>query len=465
MKIPAISDTLYRQSYIENNEVFNTKIYSQNPSVSIGHSFYYPMNINFRGEAELEALKKLFRHGLPCMYTGVEMLDSKTAINFLNSLPKITSKEVFDFLSKWEKSFLYPEFISNSAKEAYFIIKKQAEEMPEAPLKDVLQILRPQYEKDLIKQQLGIIKTLKSYSHSLPQDYIKDYNKLLENNENRILGKPIDLTFGVKEFQYKLEQIKKEYSTMRDMKSVFVINCLLKESKDFHTKSGTKNINNQRKTLIKLEGMLNRSHLNKDEALRNLFNDSKLRLNNKKTAVPFSKKAFLYDLNAIILDLPDKELKQAIITIATKLPVSGDSATPFIIKYSSKTPDKIIYNYLWPIIATIEHIWPKAIGGPKTELSNCGGACAKINSDRGSSFFTEQVKKRPMTPIYCQKYLNRLIKYALNGVFEKENVPIDYIEGYKNRIYERSNNTILLDTSKLYESGKFQKPEHTTTSS
>ena len=92
---------------------------------------------------------------------------------------------------------------------------------------------------------------------------------------------------------------------------------------------------------------------------------------------------FLYDLNEAIVDLPDKELKKVIMTIASKLPTSGDSSTSFIIKYTSKTADKLVYNYLWPIIATVEHIWPKSIGGPKTDVSNCGGACAKINSDRG----------------------------------------------------------------------------------
>ena len=428
-------------------------------NLELQNSFYYPMNINFRGEADLEGLKRLFSHGLPCMYTGVEMLDSKVALKFLSTLQRVSSKTVFEFLSKWEKSFLHPEFVTESAKESYYIIKEKAEEMPDSPLRDVLQALKPQYEKELVKQQLGILNTLQSYSYSLPEKYVENYNKLLENNSNRIMGKPITLDFSVKEFQYKLEQIKNEYQTMRDKTSVSIINMILKGSKDFSAKTNSQNISKQRKTLIKIEGILNRSPLNKDEALRNLFDDSRLRLNNKKTTIPFSKKAFLYDLGELIEDLPDKDLKRVIMTIATKLPTSGDSSTSFIIKFASKTPDKLIFNYIWPIIATIEHIWPKSIGGPKTDISNCAGATAKQNSDRQSTLFIDQLKRKPLTPIYTQRQLDRLIKYALNGIFEKENVPISYIEGYKKSILERSKGAVVLDTSKLYETGKFPKPE------
>ena len=430
MKIQTIQPTYGQYNYTNKRVTQPSDLGCK--STKLSNSFYYPFNINFKGEAELEGLKRLFSYGLPCMYTGIEMLDAKVALKFLNSLQRLSSKSVFEFLEKWEKSFLHPEIINQSAKESYFIIKEQAEKMPDSPIRDVLQTLRPQYEKELVKQQLGILNTLKAYSYSLPEEYVNEYNKLLENNADRIMGKPISLDFSVKEFQYKLEQIKKEYHMMRDKNSVATINSILKECQHFLPKTNTKNISKQWKTLIKMEGILNRSHLNKDEALRNLFNDSRLRLNNKKTTIPFSKKAFLYDLGELIVDLPDKDLKRILMTIATKLPTSGDSSTSFIIKYTSKTPDKLIYNYIWPIIATIEHIWPKFSGGPKTELSNCGGACAKINSERGSLPFYQQTKKKPKTPKYCQKQLDRLILYALNGIFEKERVPVKYIEDYKN---------------------------------
>ena len=465
MKIQTIQP-IYRQFYAQNQGLTQpTSLECQkneNKNLELSNSFYYPININFKSEGELEALKKLFFHGLPCMYTGVEMLDAKTALKFLSSLHRMTSKSIFEFLAKWEKSFLNPEFITESAKEAYFIIKEQAEKMPESPIKDVLQELRPQYEKELVKQQLGIINTLDAYAYALPEDFVAKYTQLLENNRNRILGKPVSLDFSPKEFQYKLEQIKGEYQTMRDKNAVSVINAILKESKNFSPKTKPKNVTTQRKILIKLEGMFNRSPINKDEAIKNLFEDSRLRLSNKKTTIPFSKKAFLYDLSESVVDLPDKDLKKVIMTIAAKLPTSGDSSTSFIIKYTAKTPDKLIYSFIWPIIATIEHIWPKAIGGPKTDIKNCGGACAKINSDRGSLVFVEQLKKRPATPQNTQKQLDRLIKYALDGTFEKENVPIDYIEGYKKSILDRSQGALVLDTSKLYESGKFPKPEPAT---
>jgi hypothetical protein len=59
----------------------------------------------------------------------------------------------------------------------------------------------------------------------------------------------------------------------------------------------------------------------------------------------------------------------------------------------------------------------------------------------------------------CQKYVNRLIKYAKAGIFEKEDIDIKYIEEFKETIETLSEGTIIVDTSKLYKGGKFKKPE------
>lgn len=451
-----------------NNIYFNKQISVQRPSckqlqndrkeIGLPTYFYYPVNINFEG-AQAAVYKNLFKYKPPCMYTGVTMIDSKTALDFLNIVYKLKAKEIFKFLENWEASFLHPEFISKSGKDSYNIVKEQAQKTPDASLKEIFQTLKPQFEKILVKQQLAILDTLQAFSYCIPQDYQNDYKYLINEAKNRMIGKPIKLEFSVKEFKYKLEQIKSEYATLKDKNSVNAINLLLKESKNFSSKNSKKTLQHQRKVISKLNSMLNHSHLYKDEALQNLLEDARLRLNDKKTLVPFTKKGFIHDLAKLIENVKDKDIKRAIMAIATKLPTSQDSSSSYIIKFASKTPDKFVYNLIWPIIATIEHIHPKSRGGAIDDIANFGGAAAKPNSDRHSTDFIEQIKRKPLTSQNSQKYLDWLIDLAHNGILEKEGVDVSCVEMFKKQVEEQAQGLIKLDTSRLYENGKFIKPE------
>ncbi len=432
---------------------------SESPTRSVGLSnFYYLTNISFKG-AEAAKYKNLFKYGAPCMYTGVKTLDSKTALDFLNIVYKLKAKEIFKFLEEWEPSFLHPSFISKSGKDSYIILKEQSKKTPDKSLKEIFLILKPQYEKILVKQQLAILDTLFSFSYSFPQEYAGDYKYLINEAKNRIIGKPIKLEFSVKEFKYKLEQIKQEYATLKDRNSTNVIAQLLKESKNFSSKNSRKTLTHQKKVLSKINTMLNHSHLNNDEALQNLIEDSKLRLNDKKTQVPFTKKGFVHDLAKLVENIKDKNIKRAIMTIATKLPTSQDSSSSYIIKFASKTPDKFVYNLIWPIIATIEHIHPKSCGGAIDEIANFGCAAAKPNSDRHSIDFIEQLKREPDTSVNSQKYLDWLIDRAFDGTLDKETIDVSCIELFKNQVETQSQGLITLDSSRLYKNGRFKKPE------
>ena len=53
------------------------------------------------------------------------MMDSKTALDFLNTVYRLKAKEIFAFLEEWEPSFLHHEFITKSGKDSYNIIKEQ----------------------------------------------------------------------------------------------------------------------------------------------------------------------------------------------------------------------------------------------------------------------------------------------------------------------------------------------------
>ena len=79
---------------------------------------------------------------------------------------------------------------------------------------------------------------------------------------------------------------------------------------------------------------MNNSILRGNEALQELMETSKAKINAEKISIPFSRKAFIYDLSQIIKELDDSDLKETFMKIAQKLPTSQDSTAAYITKYS-----------------------------------------------------------------------------------------------------------------------------------
>ena len=73
--------------------------------------------------------------------------------------------------------------------------------------------------------------------------------------------------------------------------------------------------------------------------------------------------------------------------------------------------------------------------------------------------FIEQIKRKPLTAQNSQKYLDWLISLAHNDILEKEGLDVSCVEMYKNQVETQSQGIITLDSSRLYKSGKFKKPE------
>ncbi len=451
MKIPAIQQSCYRQYYQRTVRITPPDNFRRN-NTELPKSFYYPTNITFGAEGA-PAMKKLFSYGLPCIYTGIEMIDSQFVANFLKKgAYKLPAKEVCKQLGFLTGSLMDKE------KEVFFAIKEQAEIEPNKNIKEIMQSLREQCEYELIKKQMPIFKTLKAYSYCLPEDLRFEFNQLMAETENKINKTPVYTRFSVTEFKYKLSKIKEDIGKLHSKKALGVVNHLIKMSENFAAQTNEKNIYSQRKIVSSMETILKRSVLRENSALYELMETTKAKLNDEKVLIPFSRKAFIYDLSQIIKKSDNAELKEAIMKIADKLPTSKDSTAAYITKYSKEAADKIIYRLLWPSLATIEHILPKSCDG-ENKLANYAGACARINSDRSSTPFSEWIKKYPDTAKYAQKYVDRLIKLAKKGVFEKEEIDIKYIEDFKQTIATQSEGQIILDTSKLYKDGRFKKPE------
>ena len=224
---------------------------------------------------------------------------------------------------------------------------------------------------------------------------------------------------------------------------------LTQEADRLPEKNSQKRAKKQCEIVNFMQIVLNTSILKEHEALQNLLNNAKRRLDGEKIPTPFNRKSFIYDLAKLLENTPDVELRDDMLKVASNLPTSRECVSAYVMKFAPESSEKIMYRLLWPSMASVEHIFPRSCGGID-DLSNYGGACTRENSDRKSISFVEQLKRKPNTKIYCQKYVDRLIELAHEGVFANNNIDTKYIEEFKNTILEESEGQILLDISKLY---------------
>ena len=390
-------------------------------------------------------LRILFKYNLPCIYSGIPMIDPKQVSRLIKSGAfEKPSKDVVEILSR------YKECYSGMEERAMGIISARSRIHPNVNIKQLLSEIEPIYHRDLRKKQSGIFRNIQNYFNQLPQEYKDKYAQLVKETDKRLNERPVLIPFSSYEFKYKLSKIKDNIVNENDIKAKKVMNKLIKESKRLSNTTNDTTMNNQIRVMGMLDWILKKSVLKNNTELKELIGTSKARLTNKEIIAPFSRKSYIYDLGRIIDDLPDKTMHEKIMQEAFKLPTSNEDFSAYIVKISGESSDKIASRILWPYLASVEHIFPKSEGGADV-MANFAGATTRENSIRKSIDFTEQMKLRPNTPYYCQKYVNKLIDLYHQGVFDKYRINPKYIEEFKDTIYKVSKGQIDLDISKFYE--------------
>lgn len=403
---------------------------------------YFPMS--FTGIQNSSKLRILFAYKLPCMYSGIPMIDPKMLTRWMKA--KVFARpaaEVLEILTPHQDSFIGMEA------KVLEIIAERAKIHPQKTMKEILQELKPVYGRRLIKKQMPIFRELIEISHDLPDKYSSKVKRLMDDTIKKLNDKPVVIPFSSYEFKYKLSKIKDDISNGHDVKSKKVMNKLIKEAKRFSNTTSASTMENQKSVLRFLEIILNKSVLKNNPQLRSLIEVSKSRLNKEEIIVPFTRKAFIYDIAKLIEDLPDKYLQERILRVAQKLPTSQESVSAYIMKIANEQPDKIGHRLIWPSLASVEHILPRSCGGADI-MANFGGATTRENSKRKSIPFVQQLKLCPRTPEFCQKYVDKLIELYHDGVFARHNINVKYITDYVNTIYTQSQHRVKLDTSRLW---------------
>lgn len=439
MKIPAIQIYNSNQFYkpLSSNKTEITTTDNRN-FVSI----YNTSGLSF-GIANSGKLKTLFTYGLPCMYTGIDMIDPKR-------VQKIVKSGQFRGSSEKALAAMKPfeNMITDVEKKVYKIIKTQSELSPELNFKEILDKVAPTYKKSLRKKQAVIFKELLENAKELPENYSNNFNLLMQETNNKLKDKPIWTPFSSFEFKYKLNKINDDVKKRGGFKDQRVMKKMLLEAERLTDDTTVQTEEHQKNIMNFLGIILKTSVLKDDEQLNTLIETSKSRLNHEKVKTPFSRKSFIYDLTKLLSDLPDQDLATKLVTTATKLPTSRESTSAYILKFSTESPEKIAYRLLWPTFASVEHILPKSCGGADA-MSNFGGATTRVNAERGNIPFDVQIKKMPKTKKNSQKYVDRLIELANNGTFDKNKIDKKYIEDFKNTVQKQSKGEIVLNTKDL----------------
>ena len=443
MKIAKISINYYNKKLALQKQPDKTKAGSTcDTAVLQPTNTAYYSNISF-GLANANKLKILFKYDIPCMYSGIIMIDPQKLHRMLKAGEfQKPVKEVLKSLQPFEKSIFGKE------KELYNLIKSESVNYPNLNVQDLLKKISPKYEEELRKKQFPILQELMQESLNLPKDLKTQFDEIIKITLDKMEHYPVSVPFSPYEFLYKILKIKREKETLKNIKAKKVMTKMYSEARKLFDNYENLSKQNRMDIITLMQKIQKTSVLKNDENLKNTISMAQKRLNNEKIIVPFSRKSFIYDIARLFENVDDEVMKQKFIDIARQLPSSQQSLSAYIVKNSHLPSDKIIYKTLIPATASIEHLLPRSCGGANV-MANYGGACSKMNSERKSIDFLEQIKHNPQTAENCQKYIDRLIELANSGIFAQQHIEINYIKDFKRAIKKLSNGKINLDISKL----------------
>ena len=428
--------------YLLNLNNSDNKIQVNNGSLNITDlnllNSVYPVMFTSASIQNATKLRQLFAHNLICMYSGVTMIDPKSVARLVRS--GIFSKPASESVKVFKQ---YENSIFGMEKRLIELLEQRSLISPNKNIQELMQELEPVYKRRLRRRQAPVFHLLNIESQRLPKKYKIKYNQLMDITEKKLNERPVLIPFSSTEFKYKLSKIRETLLNTNDLKAKKVINKMIKESKKLANSTNANTIENQRKVIGMLDWILKKSVLKDNEELKSLIDNSKSRLFNEKTIIPFSRKAFIYDLAKLLDGLPSQRIQERMLLLAQHLPTSSESFSAFFMKLAAEPPEKIGFRILWPAVASIEHIHPRSCGGADL-MSNFGVATTKINSERKSIDFVSWIKLHPDVPQHCQEYLDRMIELYKQGVFAKYNISPKYLKDFANAIEKESRSIVKL---------------------
>ena len=367
-----------------------------------------------------------------CIYCGRPLLSNKIA-------SRLKSNGTFSGpIKNFAREMLdYMEYLHPSEKETLKKITMMAFDFPNIRLSEAIKKLYPQANKELLKEQLPILRELSGLAKEMPHGWKTKYQKLLKITKYRLAEKEyIPDEFSGKEFAYKINRlndtIKDEYMASRIAKLTEPLtHPVFKNEKTPLTErfidkilklTEIRDVNKNTLTKSDLQIFLLsqiRKHaeiLNRRDII-NLCDTGVDTIERRPVKIKFSNKAFRYDLSETLEGMPNDKLRERIISIVKRLPNSRTSVNAFITKHELAASDAIGYDILRPSIVTIEHMHPKSQNGAN-ELRNYALSCSRDNNNRSDMDMKEFIA--PFAKSNQQRYFNEIFEEVYRGNIPKE---------------------------------------------
>ena len=211
----------------------------------------------------------------------------------------------------------------------------------------------PEANKELLKEQIPILKELSAISERLPRGYKTKFKKLITISRYRLHEKEyIPDEFSGKEFSYKIKRIEETIKDKTLAQKIMKLTEPLthpifkKQSMPLNSKftnkiltlTQTRDVDKSKLTKADLQiiliGQIQKyaEILNRKDII-NLCDTAIRTIERKPVKIKFSNKAFKYDLNEVLEGMPDEALRKEIDEIVKRLPNSITSVNAFITKH------------------------------------------------------------------------------------------------------------------------------------
>lgn len=431
-------------------------------------SFTGPMGVTGK------EFKKLSKY-MTCLYSGEQMLASSTLEKMkTRGLFKGPVNEVVKKLEPYKKKYL-----TGIEKNVFECLETFAQTNPKATLTQAFNEMADDIIPALRKRQRPILDAIKTEGAKLPQEYLEPFYKFMEITDRKIYDLPVSQKFSLKEFLYQATKFTLKVSDT-NLRNRLINTLKILNDEGFHnaaTPLSEKtvkhvfkfvNIKTPMKKSVYYEKNLKRYETDKVEVLKKVIEDMRdvadvtgfkkfqrlcennlLMLGNKPVSVKFSNKAFKYDLNKLLEDMPDEALKEKMLSIASKLPTSSKNAEAFILKCRDLDPNDIGQKMFDSSLVSIEHLKPQSLGGSDL-MENCALAKKSINSERQSEplwITLTRFKQKNQ-----QKYVNNLAKLVNKKLvpYEDALAQVQTIER-EGRIVLNKNNLVKPEMSFMEE--------------
>ena len=418
---------------------------SQNRTSNIKYSYYNTYDtVCFTAKNHLmtgKDLKKLNRY-MTCLYSGDKMLSH-------SQLKKMKTRGLFQGTVSEFVRKLQPyknRYLKSVELEVFNRIEQAAKKNPDITTSQLLKNWYSETRSKVRKQQKPNFDTIKTLGAKLPQEYIEPFFNFMAQTDKKLYDQPVLQKFSFYDFEYK---IKKATEKMEDWNFKNRIDKLLEvlsaemfhnekpipekiikrifgfmnlkvagKKSDFYKKHLKKLETDKDAVKIRLiEDMLNTARLKGYKKIEHLCENNINMLKGIPIKVPFSNKAFIYDLNKVLEGMPDKELKSQMLDLAQHLPTSRKSPEALILKLNDVDPNIIGDRLFDPSLVSIEHLKPSSEGGIDS-IANCALAKRGLNSARQSQPLWQTLLNFPLKN--QQKYANNLIKLVNAGKMRAE---------------------------------------------